>query len=446
MKRFSIFVALTFISFNVFPQADQQKMDELLTAYNRQNKFNGTVLVGKKDEILFEKAYGYQDVGKQIPNDINGIFEIASITKQFTAATIMQLQEEGKLSVKDNLNKYYPNYLDGNKITIEELLTHTSGIYNYGNDTVLSKADPTQHVTEAQMLATFMDRPLDFEPGTKFNYSNSAYSLLGYLIEKITKKPYEQVVRERIFQPLGMTHSGFDFTNLRDIHKTKGYAFLSGSKAVPVPIVDSTISFSAGGIYSTVEDLYKWERAIGFNIILKPESWKKVFTPHLNKYGYGWVIDSVYGKLFMSHSGITLGFTSDLIRFPKDELTVIILDNASSHFTERIAQDLAAIVYHQPYDLPDEKKEIGLSAEILQHYVGVYQGDNGIVGTITIEGNHLKQHPTGESDVQLYPEKENFFFAKGYDAKVEFVKDANGKVIEQIIRRNNLELHFKKIK
>ena len=210
------------------------------------------------------------------------------------------------------------------------------------------KSDVTKHYSESEILATFKDRPLDFEPGTKWNYSNSAYSLLGYIIEKVAKKPYESVVRERIFLPLGMTSSGFDFTHLNAAQKSKGYYTIDDNGALPAPVVDSTIAFSAGAVYSTVEDLYKWERAVTTAKILKPESWKTVFTPYKNKYGYGWGIDSMYNRMYTAHSGGIHGFASYLIRFPQEEVTVILLDNASSPALGKIAKGLAAVVFNQP--------------------------------------------------------------------------------------------------
>jgi hypothetical protein len=194
-----------------------------------------------------------------------------------------------------------------------------------------------------------------------------------------------------------------------------------------------------------VEDLYKWERGIATDKILNQESWKKVFTPHFNKYGYGWIIDTAYEKLLMEHSGLTSGFTSDIIRFPQDEAVVIVLDNSTSGFIEGIGKDLAAIVYHQPYTLPEDIKGITLSTAVLQEYVGKYQDNKGVSGVIRVEGDHLVNVFVGNEDVELYPQKDGFFLAKGHDGKVEFVRDSSGKVIEQIIHRPNLELHYKKV-
>jgi CubicO group peptidase (beta-lactamase class C family) len=445
MKKIIIFLVLACCVRESCAQSVEQKMDELLSAYTKQNKLNGAVLVAQKGKIIYEKGFGYRNAETKTPNDINSIFQIGSITKQITAAVIMQLQQEGKLSVQDKLSKYFPGFANGDKITIENLLTHTSGIYNYTNDTVIMKNDVTRHYSQEEMMKFFKNYPSDFEPGTKWNYSNSAYSILGYIIEKVEKRPYEKVMRERIFQPLKMTNSGFDFTNLSSPNKTKGY-FSLASTPVPAPIVDSTIAYSAGAVYTTVDDLYKWERAIYTNKILKPESWKTVFTPYKNKYGYGWGIDSLYGRLITTHSGGIHGYSSNILRFPADELVIIAFDNSSSNALSNISKSLAAIILNQSYDIPATKKEIAVDPAILKQYVGEYQLAPGFTITISLDENGLKGQATGQPAFDLYAEKENLFFLKVVDARVEFVKDANGNVTELILYQNGQQPHGKKIK
>lgn len=447
MKKVLLSLFLLVIVANHLPaQSVQQKMDDLLDSYLKEKKFNGSVLVGHKGQVVYEKGLGYRNAEDKVPNDVNSIFQIGSITKQFTAAVIMQLQEEGKLSVQDKLSKYYPGFANGDKITIEHLLTHTSGIYNYTNDTTLMKSDVTKHYSQSQMVEMFKKYPPDFEPGTKWNYSNSGYSLLGYIIEKVTGKPYERVVRERILQPLGMSHSGFDFAHVKDAEKAKGYFTLASTKATPAPIVDSTIAYSAGALYSTVEDLYKWEKAIKTDKILKPASWNRIFTPYMNKYGYGWGIDSLYGKLTTSHSGGIHGFSSFLLRVPEEDLVVIMMDNSSSGALGKLSKTLAAIALDKPYDLPTAKKEIQVDHSILSRYTGEYQLAPTFSITVRLDGNQLKAQATGQPEFELFPEKENLFFLKVVDAKVEFIKDDAGNVTEMVLYQNGMTPRGKKIK
>jgi CubicO group peptidase (beta-lactamase class C family) len=428
MKKATTLIAGMLLAIITTAQAIPEKMEGLAKAYAENGKFNGVLLVTQKGKVIYTGALGYKDAVNKIPHEAADIFQIGSITKQITAAVIMQLQEEKKLSVTDKLSSYFPDLPNSDKITIEHLLTHTSGLYNYTKDPKVMKADVTRHYSSAEMLAVFKEYKPDFEPGEKWNYSNTAYSVLGYIIEKVTGKPYERVVRERIFAPLGMTQSGFDFTHLASPAKSKGYFSLAGSTPVAAPVVDSTIAYSAGAVYSTVTDLAKWERAVTEGRLLKPESWKKVFTPQKNKYGYGWTIDTAFGRAFTAHSGGIHGFSSYLMRFPQDELAIIILDNASSSQLSKISTGLAAIVYNQPYEVPAKRKEIPLPKEVLSKYVGEYQLTPEFSIKVTLEGDELKAQASGQPQFAIYAERENFFFLKVVDAQLEFIKDEKGTV------------------
>nr|HVF82179.1 serine hydrolase [Flavisolibacter sp.] len=446
MKKISISVVAFFLSLVLLAQDKSKQIQEVLTVYSKGGKFNGSVLVAQKGAVIYQGGYGLRDAENKVQHEANDIFQIGSITKQITAAVIMQLQEEGKLSVQDKLSKYFSGFANGDKITIENLLNHTSGIYNYTNDEKLMKSDVTRHYSQQEMLDIIKAYKADFEPGTKWNYSNSAYSILGYIIEKVTAKPYEKVVRERIFTPLAMTNSGFDFTHLAATNKSKGYFSLAGDKPSVAPIVDSTIAYSAGAVYSTVGDLAKWERAITQGKLLKPESWKAVFTPHKNKYGYGWVIDSAFGKQFTTHSGGIHGFASYLIRFPQDEVTVIMIDNASGSQLAKISKTLAAIALGQAYEMPSERKVTNVSASILKQYVGEYQLSPDFSIVISLEGTSLKAQATNQPAFDIYAEKENFFFLKVVDAQLEFVKNESGNITSLVLHQNGAKQTGKKVK
>jgi CubicO group peptidase (beta-lactamase class C family) len=421
------------------------KFDSLLSAYAVNGQFNGTVLVAKKGNILFEKAYGYRDADKHILHEPSDIFQIGSLTKQFTSAVIMQLVNEHKLSLNDKLYKYFPGFPNGSKITIHHLLTHTSGLHDYTGDTTFMGADVTQTYTRKHLIAAFQKYKPDFAPGTNWSYSNTGYSMLGYIIEKMTGKSYEKNVRERILKPLGMTHSGFDFTHLHDTQKSTGYFSISKESGNEAPVVDSTLSFSAGALYSTVEDMYKWERSMYTEKILPQSSWKKIFTPYKNRYGYGWEIDSVYGMMVTAHSGGIHGFTSFITRIPQEELTVILLDNSMRDLS-KIAMKLSAISLNKPYVFPQFTKEVTVDKAILEQYVGEYQLAPGFTITIRLDGNQLKAQATGQSEIMVYPESENVFFLKVVEAKIEFLKDTSGKVASLVLHQGGRDIPGDKIK
>src|SRR6187549_1291973 len=244
MKKIFLFLSLLWIGYFSFAQQGD-KLDTLISAYAKLHKFNGSVLVAKNGVILLNKGYGYRNAENKVANNEQTIFQLGSVTKQFTSAVILKLQEEKKLSVSDKLSKYFPDFPKGDSITIEHLLTHTSGIYNYTNNGEFMANQVTNPTNREKIMALFKDKPLDFSPGTNWSYSNSGYSLLGYIIEIVVKKPYEEVVRNYIFNPLQMTHSGFDFTHLNSPEKAIGYFKVDSTTAALAPIVDSSVSYSA---------------------------------------------------------------------------------------------------------------------------------------------------------------------------------------------------------
>lgn len=444
-KNLLLFVIVIAIASQATAQSVPQKLDTLLTAYERENAFNGAVLVAVKGTVLLEKGYGYKNKTENARNDGNTIFQIGSITKQFTSAVILQLQEKNKLSLQDKLSKYIPDYPNGDQITIENLLTHTSGVYNYTNDAAFMQKGSTHPIDRDSLIALFKKKPLDFTPGGKFSYSNSGYILLGYIIEKVTGKPYFQVLRENIFRPLHMDHSGFDFSGLKSPDKAIGY---QAGGYQPSTIVDSSVSFAAGAIYSTVGDLYKWDRALYAGKIISQASLQKAFTPHLSNYGYGWSIDSAYGKKTVGHGGGIPGFTSFILRVPEDETCIIVLNNRPTPQSapEKIARDINTLLSGKEYAIPKARVAIQVDTALLKQYVGQYELRPGFIVTISLEDGHLMGQPTGQGKAELFAEKENFFFLKVVDAQVEFVKGPGNMIEKLVLYQNGRSMPGKKIK
>jgi len=444
MKKIFVLVAVLFIGHFSFAQAD--KLDALIDAYAKLYKFNGSALVAKNGTILLNKGYGYRNAADKVANNEQTIFQLGSITKQFTSAVILKLQEEKKLSVSDKLSKYFPGYPKGDSITIEQLLTHTSGIYSYTNDPNFMANEVTKPANREMMMALFRDKPFDFSPGTGWNYSNSGYSLLGYIIEAVTKKPYEQAVRKYIFTPLGMTHSGFDFTNLKAKEKATGYFKLDDKESVAAPIVDSSVSYSAGAIYSTTGDLYLWHKALEKNNILSKAQQEKAYTPVKNKYGYGWGIDSIEGKRKVSHGGGIHGFTTNISRVPEDDICIVLLSNASDPTLGEITKSIFAILYGKEYKLPKERTAVKLPEEKLKEYEGEYEINKDLHVIMSVKDGELVATPTGQRTDILYAEKEDFFFAKSADLQVEFTRNDKKEVDGFILHQGGAKIQCKKIK
>ncbi len=429
-----------------FGQQAGSKIDTLINAYAKLYKFNGSALVAKNGTILVNKGYGYRNAADKVLNDEQSIFQLGSITKQFTSTVILKLQEEKKLSVLDKLSKYFPAYPKGDSITIQQLLTHTSGIYSYTNDEKFMANEITKPATREKMMALFKDKPLDFSPGTSWNYSNSGYSLLGYIIEDITKMPYEKAVRKYIFTPVRMVHSGFDFTHLKSDNKTVGYFKLNDKQSAPAPIVDSTVSFSAGAIYSTTGDLYLWHNALENNTVLSKAQQEMAYTPVRNSYGYGWGIDSIEGKRRVGHGGGIPGFITNESRVPEDDICIVLLSNASDQSLENITNSIYAILYNRQYELPKERTVIKLPEETLKQYEGEYEIRPDLHVIMTIKDGELLATPTGQSPKNLHAEKEDFFFEKEEDVQVEFARNDKNEVDALILYQGGRKMQCKKIK
>ena len=444
MKKIFLFVTVSFIVLSSFAQSD--KLDALIAAYAKLYKFNGTALVAKNGTILLNKGYGYRNAVDKVANNEQTIFQLGSITKQFTSAIILKLQEEKKLSVSDKLSKYFPGYPKGDSVTIEHLLTHTSGIYSYTNDPNFMANEVSKPASRDKMMALFRDKPFDFSPGTSWNYSNSGYSLLGYIIESVTKKPYEQAVRKYIFTPLGMKHSGFDFTNLKSKEKATGYFKLDDKEIVPAPIVDSTVSYSAGAIYSTTGDLLQWHNALQKNKILSKAQQEKAYTPVKNKYGYGWGIDTIEGKRKVAHSGGIHGFTTNISRVPEDDVCIVLLSNASNTTLGEITKNIYAILYGKEYNLPKERTAIKLPEEKLKQYEGEYVIREDLHVILSLKDGELVATPTGQKAEILYAEKEDLLFVKSQDIQLEFTRNEKKEIDGFVLHQGGAKIPCKKIK
>jgi CubicO group peptidase (beta-lactamase class C family) len=446
MKKLIVSLALLCIAYYINSQESPAKIDTIVSTYARLHKFNGAVLVAKNGQVLLNKGYGYRDAASKTANSEQTIFQLGSITKQFTSAIILKLQEEKKLSVQDKLSKYFPGYPKGDSITIENLLLHTSGIYNYTNDQEFMTNEVSKPTNKEKIMALFKDKPLDFSPGTGWNYSNSAYSLLGYIIEIVAKKPYEQVVRHYIFNPLKMTHSGFDFTHLASKEKATGYFLLDEKNTNPAPTVDSSVSFSAGAIYSTTGDLYKWHQALENYTILSKTQQEKAYTPVRNNYGYGWTIDSTEGKRRVGHGGGIHGFVTNISRVPEDDICIVLLSNASDVSLNNITQSIYSVLYNKPYELPKSRTVITVAEEKLKDYVGEYEITPTLHVVITIQDGQLLASPTGQKPDFIYAEKEDYFFVKSQDIQLEFTRNEKKEVGGFILHQGGRTVPCKKTK
>jgi CubicO group peptidase (beta-lactamase class C family) len=458
MKNYkSISIILLFMVSVFIVKAQQndsliQKLDEYLISANKFHKFNGSALIARQGKILLQKSYGYKNFARHILNDNNTVYQIGSITKQFTATVILKLQEEGKLSVKDKLSNYFPEFNYAGNITLENLLTHTSGIYNYTNDIDAEDSFIVCNPINKKLVTDiiFKHKPA-FKPGTQFQYSNSNYYLLGLIIEKVSAKSYEQNVRDIIFTPLQMAHSLFNFKHSTDTDIATGYQTINDTSQIEASAWrwDSTVTYAAGAIFSTTGDMYQWAKAIGNKKILSPGSWKAALTPRLEHYGYGWYIDSLYGHTTIVHGGGLPGFMAYLCYYPGQAITIILLSNEGwfGEGLNNISANLSAILFHKPYELFHKHKFVQLSPEVLKKYTGRYDFDKKHHAYITLENGMLQMEAPqgGLPKSPLFAQDETNFYLKIIDARIEFVKDASGNISELIAHYNGKNEICKKV-
>jgi CubicO group peptidase (beta-lactamase class C family) len=353
-------VAIIFVSQQIaFAQDHAAKIQELLALAHKYRQFNGSALVAENGKVVYKGAYGLANMEWDIPNTPDTKFRLGSITKQFTATVIMQLVEQGKIKLDAKLSDYLPDYRKdtGSKVTIHHLLTHTSGIPSYTSQPGFFENVSRNPYKVDEFVKKYASGDLEFEPGSKYTYNNSGYFLLGAIIERVTGKPYEQVLKENIFDPLGMKNTGYDHHNTILPKRASGYSTTPGSYA-NAAYLDMSIPYAAGSLYSTVEDLYLWDQALYTDKVLSAQSKALMYKPFLDDYAYGWVVTNASFKQndqpvqMITHDGGINGFTTTIVRFPKEKNLIVMLDNTGSGYLNKLSDSIAKIVYNQPYEPP----------------------------------------------------------------------------------------------
>jgi CubicO group peptidase (beta-lactamase class C family) len=334
---------------------DASRLEQVIQSALPGNRFMGSVLVARGENVVLDKGYGYANVEWEVANSPTTRFRIGSITKQFTAAAILLLEERGRLSVDDPVRKHLPDAPSAwDKVTIFHLLTHTSGIPSFTSFPDY-QSTMTLAVTTEKMVERFRDKPLEFAPGEKWNYSNSGYVLLGYLIERISGQPDAQFLQENIFKALGMTGSGYDSNADVIARRAAGYN-LGPNGLVNARFIHMTIPHGAGALYSTTHDLLRWNQALFGGKVLSPASLKKMTTPFKNNYGFGIGITTANGRTRYSHNGAINGFNSFLAYYPDSRVTVAVLANVIGPAADELGAKLSALAHGETVALQSERK------------------------------------------------------------------------------------------
>jgi CubicO group peptidase (beta-lactamase class C family) len=336
-------------------QALNDQVEAYMQAAVRNAHFSGTILVARNGVPVVHRAYGMANVELHTPNSTATVYDLASVSKQFTATLIMQLKEQGKLDIANSICTWVERCPPAwRAITLRHLLTHTSGITNFSSLPNWDEELSHRTYSRSTLLALFRDLPLEFAPGTKYRYSNSGYFLLGMVIESVTKRAYGDVLRSNITEPLGMVHTSFNDNRLLVDHRATAYYSL-GTSFINARQMSLSTLLGAGGIQSTTADLLRWDQALYTNQLLSPASRQEMFTPVLNGYGYGWQTGESLGRTRVDHSGSFRGFSTYIVRFLRDSLTVIVLSNSDRASGSGTGMDLARIAFGEPYVLPTLK-------------------------------------------------------------------------------------------
>jgi CubicO group peptidase (beta-lactamase class C family) len=424
-------------------QAVDPRLQEIVQAHLASHDFMGSVLIAKGEAVILSQGYGSANLEWNIPNSPATKFRLGSITKQFTAACVLLLEEKGKWKVTDAVKKYMPDAPPAwDKITLYNLLTHTSGIPSFTGFPEYRDSE-AKATTPEKLVARFRDKPLEFEPGSKWNYSNSGYVLLGYLLEKVSNQTYQQLLQENIFTPLGMKDSGFDSNAIILPQRASGYSPAKNG-VENAGFINMTIPFSAGSLYSTTQDLLKWERGLFGGKVLSAASLKEMTTPFKANYAFGLAVSDSNGRKKIEHGGGIEGFNTELAYWPGDQLTVVVLSNLNGNAPGEIANQLAAVVHGEKVILTSERKEITLSRDVLQAYVGAYEVAPKVEMVITLAGDHLESQLGTQPKVPIFAESPTSFFLKVVDAQLDFSKDASGKVTGVTLHQNGQSPFWKK--
>jgi CubicO group peptidase (beta-lactamase class C family) len=415
-----IVAGLIILVSQIHAQSREGQIDALVRKFSEYGLFSGSVLVADEGKVIFEKGYGYANLEWGIANAPDTKFRLGSITKQFTSMLVMQQVQKGAIRLDDPVVTYLPDYPrpQGEKVTIRHLLTHTSGIPNYTGFLDI-RSDRKLYTLEA-LIASFSGKPLEFEPGTSWRYSNSGYVLLGAVLEKVTRTPYEQLLRVNILDPLGMKNTGYDHTETILPKRASGYE--RTGRLLNAPFLDMSVPFSAGALYSTTGDLYLWDQGLYSGVLLADSLRNLYFTPVRNHYAFGWVVQkgaegvSTDSVLEVFHGGGINGFNTIIVRIPEKRQLVVLLNNTGNAPLTDMARSITGILYGKPFAGP--RRSI---AQVL--------GDSAATGRLA---RLLEKYPAMRADTAEYSLNEGEMNGLGY----QLLQDGKTKEAIEIFKLN----------
>lgn len=449
MKKIYLIAHAFLIIQLVTAQKLDEQFDELMSTVFKDDGPGAVALVVKNGKVMYRKEYGMANLELDVKMKPENVFRIGSITKQFTSSAILKLRDEGKLNLDDDITKYikyYPTH--GHEITIKHLLTHTSGIKSYTEmkewDAEVQKKD----FTPIELIDFFKNQPMDFKPGEEFHYNNSAYFILGYIIEVVSGKSYDEYIDSVFFKPLEMKNSYYDSASR--IIKNRAYGYHKNEDDyINQDYLNMTQPYAAGSLLSTVDDLYKWYSAVMNDEVISRTSREEAQTTHLlndyekTGYGYGWFIGNIQGSKMIEHGGGINGYLTNSIYLPEDEVFVAVFSNCTCNDPEKIAVKMAALTIGKPY----EWKKMEVDDALLTEYEAVYESDQELQRIITFKDGQLYSMRSGGSRFEIYPfEKDKFFFESKADgvSTLHFVRDSNNEIISVTSKGTGYDIDWKR--
>jgi CubicO group peptidase (beta-lactamase class C family) len=429
------------------PSSLEKRLNRLVLDYYQSENGPGTaVLVMVDGRPVLRKGYGMADIEKGVKVTPDMIFRIGSITKQFTSVAVLKLVQKGKVSLEDPITKYLPEFdTRGKTITIENLLSHTSGLPNY-TATPDYAAGMTRVLKPEEMVAIVAGKPLEFDPGTRFRYSNTNYVVLGMLIEKLTGRSYAENFKSAIAKPLGLDDTRYSRDDDLTPRHARGYEPKDSADWAPARPLSMTQPFAAGALESTVDDLAKWTQALAQDKAVDAKLMERAWTPYKttespSDYGYGWFIRAESGERWIGHNGGINGFQSAAVWIPEKKVFVAILRNSlGGNAPDLLLRRLALEAVGRP---EAKHKAITLPAKTLDRYVGVYALSPEAKFTIARRGDKLIAEAPNKSKVELFAEAEDRFFSEN-DVQFTFaVKDE--KATQMTLRRAGRDTVAKRI-
>jgi len=444
-RRAVLLAAFSALAFAVGPVAAQDvaRMDQVVRASSDADAFSGAVLVARDGRILLDQGYGLANREWNIPNDGDTKFRLGSLTKQFTAVSIMLLNQQGKVDLDAPIKTWLPQAPAAwDAVTARHLLSHTAGIPNF---TAFPdyEALKTQPATMEQLIARFSDRPLDFAPGARFAYSNSGYILLSAIIEAASGQTYADFVTANLFAPLGMTDSGYDRHDAILPRRASGYA-PGATGVVNADYVDMSIPTGAGALYSTTHDLLKWEQGLFGGRVLNPQSMTALTTPVRNDYAMGLLVTQADGKKLVWHNGAIEGFNTYMAYDPGDRTAVIVLGNLNGEAPDKLGAALVTLARGGTVTLASERRAVALSPDVLKAYEGVYNLAPTFALTVSVVDGKLMAQATGQPAFALTAEAEDAFYLTSVDAQITFTRDAAGAVEGLILHQGGRDMPAKR--